>query len=436
MQTPEVLLSATWLLPIAPNNIALTDHGVAVRDGRITALAPISDLIQQFPDCAHTHLQDQILLPGLVNAHGHAAMSLMRGVGAGLALQEWLQEAIWPFEAKYMDAQAVALGTELALAEMLLSGTTTLADMYFFPETVARVAHQTGMRCQITAPIINFTTAWSRDADDALHKTMALYDEYRHHPLIRVAFGPHSAYSLERKHLNQIAMYADELEAPVQIHLHETPREVAQAHEQLGHGNIELLRDTGLLGPRLQTVHMTQLTPAEIDMVAAAKASVVHCPTSNMQLASGTCPVAQLQSQDVTVALGTDGAASNNTQDLFAELRLAGLLAKHANADPTQGQARDLLKMATLDGARALGLAQDIGSLEVGKSADLIALNTQQANMVPVHDPFASLVHNSSGSAVTTVMIAGNTLVSDGQLQKINIDELCRKAQRWQLQLS
>jgi 5-methylthioadenosine/S-adenosylhomocysteine deaminase len=181
---------------------------------------------------------------------------------------------------------------------------------------------------------------------------------------------------------------------------------------------------------------MTQLTPAEIDMVAAAKASVVHCPTSNMQLASGTCPVAQLQSQDVTVALGTDGAASNNTQDLFAELRLAGLLAKHANADPTQGQARDLLKMATLDGARALGLAQDIGSLEVGKSADLIALNTQQANMVPVHDPFASLVHNSSGSAVTTVMIAGNTLVSDGQLQKINIDELCRKAQRWQLQLS
>ena len=436
MHTPEFLLSATWLLPIAPNNIALTDHGVAVRDGRITAVAPISDLTQQFPDCSHTHLQDQILSPGLVNAHGHAAMSLMRGVGSGLALKEWLQEAIWPFEAKYMDAQAVALGTELAFAEMLLSGTTTLADMYFFPETVARVAHQTGMRCQISAPIINFATSWSRDADDALHKTMALYDEYRYHPLIRVAFGPHSAYSLERKHLNQIAMYADELEAAVQIHLNETQREVAQAHEQLGHGYVELLRDTGLLGPRLQTVHMTQLTAAEIDMVAAAKTSVVHCPTSNMQLASGTCPVAQLQSQDVTVALGTDGAASNNTQDLFAELRLAGLLAKHANADPTQGQARDMLKMATLDGARALGLEQDIGSLEVGKSADLIALNTQQANMVPVHDPFASLVHNSSGSAVTTVMIAGNTLVSDGQLQKINIDELCRKAQRWQLQLS
>ena len=238
-----------------------------------SAVAPISDLIQQFPDCAHTHLQDQILLPGLVNAHGHAAMSLMRGVGAGLALQEWLQEAIWPLRQNTWTPKRWLWGTELALAEMLLSGTTCFADMYFFPETVARVAHQTGMRCQITAPIINFATSWSRDADDALHKTMALYDEYRHHPLIRVAFGPHSAYSLERKHLNQIAMYADELEAAVQIHLHETQREVGKPTNNLGHGHVELLRDTGLLGPRLQTVHMTELTAAEIDMVAAAKAS-------------------------------------------------------------------------------------------------------------------------------------------------------------------
>ena len=325
MQTPEFLLSATWLLPIAPNNIALTDHGVAVRDGRITAVAPISDLIQQFPDCAHTHLQDQILLPGLVNAHGHAAMSLMRGVGAGLALQEWLQEAIWPFEAKYMDAQAVALGTELALAEMLLSGTTTLADMYFFPETVARVAHQTGMRCQITAPIINFATSWSRDADDALHKTMALYDEYRHHPLIRVAFGPHSAYSLERKHLNQIAMYADELEAAVQIHLHETHHEVAQAHEQLGHGHVELLRDTGLLGPRLQTVHMTQLTAAEIDMVAAAKASVVVAAAHGIP-ASYTQGLRKLERDDYFRAV--DAALRSSAVDVLvthANAKLPGL---------------------------------------------------------------------------------------------------------------
>ena len=436
MQAPEFLLSATWVLPIAPHNVVLPDHGIAVHDGRIIELAATNELLARHPDCVHTHLQDQILMPGLVNAHGHAAMSLMRGIGAGLALQEWLNDAIWPFEAKNMDAQAVALGTELSIAEMLMSGTTTFADMYFFPETVARVAHQTGMRCQIAAPIIDFATLWSRDADDAVHKTMALYDEYRHHPLINVAFGPHSPYTVNHKHLNQIAMYADELDAAVQIHLHETRREVTHAHEQLGHGYVHLLRDTGLLGPRLQAVHMTQLTDTELQMVAAAKTSVVHCPTSNMQLASGTCPVAELQAQDVTVALGTDGAASNNTQDLFAELRLAALLAKHTQADPTQGQASDVLKMATINGARALGLDRDIGSLEVGKSADIIAINTQQPGMAPVHDPFASLVHNNSGSAVTTVMIAGDTLVSDGQLQKINIDELCRKAQRWQLQLS
>ena len=436
MQAPEFLLSATWVLPIAPHNVVLPDHGIAVHDGRIIELAATNELLARHPDCVHTNLQDQILMPGLVNAHGHAAMSLMRGIGAGLALQEWLNDAIWPFEAKNMDAQAVALGTELSIAEMLLSGTTTFADMYFFPETVARVAHQTGMRCQIAAPIIDFATLWSRDADDSVHKTMALYDEYRHHPLINVAFGPHSPYTVNHKHLNQIAMYADELDAAVQIHLHETRREVTHANEQLGHGYVHLLRDTGLLGPRLQAVHMTQLTDTELQMVAAAKTSVVHCPTSNMQLASGTCPVAELQAQDVTVALGTDGAASNNTQDLFAELRLAALLAKHTQADPTQGQASDVLKMATINGARALGLDRDIGSLEVGKSADIIAINTQQPGMAPVHDPFASLVHNNSGSAVTTVMVAGTTLVADGRLNKINTDELCRKARRWQLQLS
>lgn len=436
MHATEFILSAPWVLPIAPDNTTLHNHGVAVRDGRILALAPIADLQQQYPDLEHTHLEHHILLPGLVNAHGHAAMSLMRGVGAGLPLQEWLRQAIWPFEAKHMDATAVALGTELAIAEMLLAGTTTFADMYFFPETVARVAHQTGMRCQIAAPAINFATSWAKDADDSLHKTLNLYDEYRHHPLINIAFGPHGAYSVEQKHLTQIAMYADELDAPIHIHLHENKREVEQAEQQLGHGYVQLLNDLGLLGPRLQAVHMTELEPADIEMMAATRANVVHCPSSNMQLASGSCPVATLQDQGITVAIGTDGAASNNSQDLFAELRLASLLAKHEAADPTQGDAAMMLKMATLDGAKVLGLDKDIGSLEPGKSADLIAVDTRHANMTPVHNPFASLVHNSVGSAVSDVLIAGRVLVRNGQLAKINLDELCRKAQRWQLQLA
>jgi 5-methylthioadenosine/S-adenosylhomocysteine deaminase len=436
MQATEFILSATWVLPIAPENIALQKHGLVVRDGQIIALAPVQELQQQYPTLEHTHLENHILLPGLVNAHGHAAMSLMRGVGAGLPLQDWLRQAIWPFEAKYMDASAVALGTELAIAEMLLSGTTTFADMYFFPETVARVAHQTGMRCQIAAPVINFATSWAKDADDSLHKTLALYDEYRHHPHINIAFGPHGAYTVEPKHLSQIAMYADELDAPIQIHLHENAREVEQAEQQLGHGYVQLLNDLGLLGPRLQAVHMTVLANQDIEMVAAARANVVHCPSSNMQLASGGCPVPALHAQGITVAIGTDGAASNNSQDMFAELRLASLLAKHEAADPTQGDAATMLKMATLDGAKVLGLGKQIGSLEPGKSADLIAVNTQTANMAPVHNPFASLVHNGTGSAVSDVLVAGRALVRNGQLQKINLEELCRKAHRWQLQLA
>ena len=292
------------------------------------------------------------------------------------------------------------------------------------------------MRCQIAAPAINFATSWAKDADDSLHKTLNLYDEYRHHPLINIAFGPHGAYSVEQKHLTQIAMYADELDAPIHIHLHENKREVEQAQQQLGHGYVQLLNDLGLLGPRLQAVHMTELESADIEMMAATRANVVHCPSSNMQLASGSCPVATLQDQGITVAIGTDGAASNNSQDLFAELRLASLLAKHEAADPTQGDAAMMLKMATLDGAKVLGLDKDIGSLEPGKSADLIAVDTRRANMTPVHNPFASLVHNSVGSAVSDVLIAGRVLVRNGQLAKINLDELCRKAQRWQLQLA
>ena len=358
MHATEFILSAPWVLPIAPDNTTLHNHGVAVRDGRILALAPIADLQQQYPDLEHTHLEHHILLPGLVNAHGHAAMSLMRGVGAGLPLQEWLRQAIWPFEARHMDATAVALGTELAIAEMLLAGTTTFADMYFFPETVARVAHQTGMRCQIAAPAINFATSWAKDADDSLHKTLNLYDEYRHHPLINIAFGPHGAYSVEQKHLTQIAMYADELDAPIHIHLHENKREVEQAQQQLGHGYVQLLNDLGLLGPRLQAVHMTELEPADIEMMAATRANVVHCPSSNMQLASGSCPVATLQDQGITVAVGTDGAASNNSQDLFAELRLASLLGETRSCGPNPGRCRHDVENGDLRWCQGIGSGQ------------------------------------------------------------------------------
>ena len=427
----DLLLSAPWVLPIAPTSATLADHAIAISDGRIVEVGPRTELAARYQPAETQAFPHHILMPGLVNAHGHAAMTLLRGAGEDQPLEIWLNETIWPMEGRLVDEKFVQLGTELAIAEMLLSGTTTFSDMYFFPEQVAEVCTRLGMRCQVSFPLIEFANAWSQSVEDGIHKGLSLIDQYKHSELVQIAFGPHSAYVMELKDLERIAMYANETEARVEIHLHETATEVANARAVHKRSWIEVLNDIGLLSPQVQSVHMTQITDHELDIVATAGTRVVHCPTSNLKLASGTCPVAELRRAGVCVALGTDGAASNNHLDMFDEARMAALLSKHVHADAAAGTADAVLHMATLDGARALGMEQTLGSLEPGKHADLIAVDAHAFGMIPLYNASGALVHGNAGNAVTDVFIGGRAMVRDGRLLCLNAEELQARVQHW-----
>jgi 5-methylthioadenosine/S-adenosylhomocysteine deaminase len=431
----DLIIDARWVLPIAPQNEVLEHASVAVADGRIRAVGP-RDAVHATHEATVTRdLAEHVLLPGLVNAHGHAAMTLLRGFAEDAPLEQWLNEHIWPLEARLVSEQFVRDGAALAVVEMIRSGTTCFSDMYFFPEVTAEVARRAGMRCQVAFPIIPFAHAWSADVDQALHKGMALHDTYRGHPLIRVAFGPHAAYSVSRADLERILMYSEELEAPVHIHLHETAVEVAQARAQHGQSWIMMLAEMGLLGPRLQGVHLTHAQDAEIDLLAEARVQVVHCPHSNLKLASGICPVSRLQAAGVNVALGTDGAVSNNSLDLLSEARLASLLAKVGAGDPRALPESLALEMATLGGARALGLDAETGSLEPGKQADLVAVNLSAARFQPVYNPMAPLIHTGAASAVSHLWVGGRPLLYDGRLETVDEAAVLGAVSNWAQQV-
>lgn len=431
----DLIVDARWVLPIAPHNRVLEHSSVAVRGGRIQAVGTTDAVHAEYAAGSHLSLDRHALLPGLVNAHGHAAMTLLRGFAEDAPLAEWLYEHIWPLEARLVDEHFVRDGVRLALVEMLRSGTTCFADMYFFPEVTADAVREAGMRCQVAFPVIEFANAWSGSVNEALHKGMALHDAYRGNPQVQVAFGPHAAYSVSRADLERVRTYADELDAPVHIHLHETAAEVAEARTRHGRGWIEILGELGLLGPRLQAVHVTQAEAGEIARLAEAGVHVVHCPHSNLKLASGISPVARLLDAGVNVALGTDGAASNNALDVLDEGRLASLLAKGTSGDARRLSESRVLEMATLGGARALGLDENIGSLEPGKQADLIAVDLGAARFQPVYDPMASLVHSAAGSAVSHVWVGGHPLLFDGALQTLDEPAILAASAGWARQV-
>jgi len=431
MEICDTLIHALWTLPIAPENIALQDHSVAVTNGNITAIGPRTELSQTFHATEVIELANHIVLPGLINTHGHAAMTLLRGAGEDQSLKAWLEDTIWPMEAALVNDEFVRLGTELAVAEMLLSGTTTFSDMYFLPETAAKVVDAMGIRAQLAFTIIESPNAWSKHPDEAFDKGLALVDQYAEHSRLHIALGPHSAYSLSAADLHRVGDVAAMHSLEVQIHLHETAKEVADAKAQFGQSWIERLHAMGLLGEHVQAVHMTQVTTAELQLVADSKTKIVHCPTSNLKLASGYCPVTEFHCADVPIGIGTDGAASNNRLDMFDETRLASLLAKHHQMDAAQGEAPEMLRMATLGGAEVLNLAAITGSLEVGKQADLISVDINQLGMVPLYDPFAALIHSNAGHAVDNVWVQGHRCVDTGQITHSNNGDLAARVQAW-----
>ncbi len=433
--SPDLALFARWVVPVAPAQQVLEDHAVLISGGRISHILPATEaeawLSSEALESA-VHLRHHALIPGLVNAHGHAAMSLLRGIGDDMPLKAWLEEKIWPLEGKLADAEFVEAGTRLAAAEMILSGTTCFSDNYFFPESAARVVTETKLRAQLACPVIDFPTPWARDADEYIEKTTQLSDQYRHDERIHIAFGPHSPYSVSDAPLMKIAALAEELDLPIHMHVHETQAEVDAAQQDTGERPLARLARLGLLSPRLFCTHMTALTEAEIAQIASSGTHVAHCPESNLKLASGFCEVDKLQRAGINVALGTDGCASNNDLDMFSEMRTAAQLAKAVAGDATALPAHAALAMATINGARALGLESDIGSIEIGKFADLAAVDLSSINSQPLYDVISHLVYSTQASQVSDVWSGGHALLRAGELQTIDRAALLKTTQIWQ----
>lgn len=430
VQTADTLIHPGWIVPVLPRGTVLENHSIAISGDRITAVLPRGEA-GAISAGRVLELPGHALMPGLVNSHGHAAMSLLRGYADDLPLMPWLEQHIWPAEAAHVSAAFVRDGVELAIAEMIRSGTTTFSDMYFFPDACAETAQRLGMRCQITFPILDFPTVWARDADEYISKGLALRDAVKHSELVTVGFGPHATYTVSEPNLVKVATLAAELDVAVQIHLHETRGEVLLAVEQNGERPLDSLHRLGLLGPRTQLVHMTDLGDRDIALLAATGAHVVHCPQSNMKLASGTCPVSKLLARGVNVALGSDSAASNNDLNLFGEMQSAALLAKLQGEDATALPAFEALAMATINGARALGLEDHIGSVEPGKLADLIAVDLSQPETQPLYHPLSQLVYACNGSQVTHSWIGGVPVMEQRKLTRIDLSALAARTRAW-----
>ncbi len=435
MQTVDTLIHAAWIVPVEPDDRVLDDHSLAIHEGRLVAVLPTADARRSYRATAEIELPAHALIPGLVNAHTHAAMTLLRGLADDLHLMDWLQHHVWPAEARWVNEEFVQDGTELALAEMLRGGTTCFNDMYFFPEVTARTAAAAGLRATVGLILIDFPTGYAGNADDYLAKGLALHDAYRNHPLIRTAFAPHAPYSVSDAPLARVRVLADELDIPVHMHVHETAHEVEQAMAQQGRRPLARLQELGLVSPSLLAVHMTQLTDAEIGQCAAAGVSVVHCPESNLKLASGFCPVQRLLQAGVNVALGTDGAASNNDLDMLGELRTAALLAKAVSGDASALPAYQALRMATLNGATALGLGDRIGSLVPGKWADVCAIRLDDVESAPLYHPLSQIVYASGRQQVTDVWVAGEHLLRDRVLTRLDEAGILARARRWRARI-
>ncbi|MDQ5910118.1 MAG: 5-methylthioadenosine/S-adenosylhomocysteine deaminase [Pseudomonadota bacterium] len=435
-QAVATLLKARWIVPVEPEGQVLEHHALVIQDGRILALLPQAEAATRYPAATCVNLERHVLMPGLVNAHTHASMTLLRGLADDLPLMTWLQDHIWPAEARWVNPDFVRDGTRLAMAEMLRGGVTCFNDMYFFPEIAAAAAREAGMRACLGLIVLDFPTAYARDRDDYLAKGLALHEALKSEPLLHTAFAPHAPYTVSAPTLERIGRLAADLNLPVHIHVHETVAEVAQFVAEHGCRPLERLEQLGLLSPHLLAVHMTQLEPAEIERVAQAGAHVAHCPESNLKLASGFCPVARLDAAGVNVAIGTDGAASNNDLDLFGEMRLTALLGKSMAGDAAVLPAARVLSMATIHGARALGLAAEIGSLEPGKSADVIAVDLSAPETEPVYHPLSTLVYAASRHQVSDVWVAGRRLLADRQLTTLDVAEIVQRARSWREQIA
>ncbi len=431
----DLRIDPQWIIPVDPPGQALEAHALIVRDGRILDILPIHEADVRYQVSEHRRLPGHALIPGLINLHTHAAMSLMRGYADDRPLMEWLQDHIWPTEKRWVSPDFVHDGTRLACLEMLEGGITCFNDMYFFPEASLEAATQAGQRIASGLIVLDFPTTWATDPDAYLQQGLAVRDRWLDNPLAHFCLAPHAPYSVSDRSFEKITTYSAQLDLPIHIHLHETLDEIEQSLERYHLRPLERLHRLGLVGPQLIAVHAVHLNPDEQALLAEHGAAIAHCPSSNLKLASGIAPIAPMLAHGLTVGLGTDGAASNNRLDLWEEMRLAALLAKGTTGQAEVVPAHQALAMATIHGARALGLDDRIGSLAIGKEADLVAIDLSGPETQPCFDPISQLVYSAGRAQVSTVWVAGRAVVRDHRALTIDREALLARTHYWRERL-
>ncbi|WP_024327233.1 TRZ/ATZ family hydrolase [Thioalkalivibrio sp. AKL19] len=430
-----LILAAPQILPVVPRDTLLQDHALIIRDGTIHAIEPQATARANHPEAVYRDHPGQILIPGLVNAHTHSGMSLLRGIGSDRPLMEWLKGYIWPAEGRLLSPEFVRAGTRLSVAEMLRGGTTCFSDMYLFVEDAARVVDETGIRASLGLTVFDFPTPWASTPDEYFQRGADVVASWGQHDRIAFNVAPHAPYTVGDASLERVAERARELNAPIHMHVHETASEVADALREQGERPLARLTRLGMLDQPFIAVHMTQVDASDLDLLRDRPVSIAHCPESNLKLASGFCPVTRLQDAGINVALGTDGTASNNDLDMIGEMRTAALLAKGVSGDAAALPATAALEMATLGSARALGLADRIGSLEPGKQADVVAVDLQALELQPAHDPSAQIVYAATRDAVRDVYVAGRPLLRNRELLTLDPQDLRAEADYWRIRV-
>jgi 5-methylthioadenosine/S-adenosylhomocysteine deaminase len=430
-QTVDLLIEARWVVPVEPHDVVLEQHAVAINGDRIIAVLPISEARHTYAPRERVELGEHVLIPGLINTHTHNPMTLMRGLADDLPLMVWLQQHIWPVEAKVIGPEFVRDGVELAVAEMIRGGTTCANENYFFPDTIGATYRKLGFRAMVGLPIIEFPSAWAKTQDEYFERAGETHDAFRSDALIRTAFAPHAPYTVSDESFERIRVLADQLDIPVHLHLHETAHEVEEERKKSGLRPFQRLQKLGLINDRLIAVHMTQLTGGEIAACAEAGVSVVHCPESNLKLASGFCPAEKIRKAGVNLAIGTDGCASNNDLDMFGEMRTAALLAKAVAEDASAFDAAFALRGATINAAKALGMEEHIGSIEAGKQADLAAVRLSDLETQPLFHIVSQLVYATGRHQVSDVWIAGKRKLAERELVDMDTADILARTHAW-----
>lgn len=431
MQTIDQLIHAKWIITCEEQNRVLANHALAVKDDKIVAILPSKDADKTYSASSTQRFMSHALLPGFINSHTHLAMNVFRGLADDLELMDWLNNYIWPAEGKWVSDELVYDASLLAMAEMLRCGTVCFNDMYFFLGATAKAAEKTGMRAFIGMHVIDVPTAWAKTTDEYFAKAIEFYQQYRQHPLITPTVAPHSTYTVSLENLQKLKQLANDFKLKINIHLQESANEVEQSIAQHKKRPLQRLYDIGFIDESVIAIHMTQLDERDFEILREKHPSIVHCPESNMKLASGACPVAKLQEAGINVALGTDGAASNNDLDMIGEMRSAAFLGKLTANNPKAVSAEQALAMATLRGAKALGIDHLTGSLEAGKSADFITIDLEQIETEPLYHPISSIVYAAARHQVTDVWVKGKQLLKNRKLATLDEKELIAKAQKW-----